>query len=120
MKTKLFSLPLYSPQLYVVVGKTTGEELYQNVLKRFKVSIPRLKHEVDGCDGNCNLKDDLVVLWVYTLHGPGAINTLAHESFHATTAVLRNAGMRLTPSSEEAYAYLTGWITQTVWDWSRK
>ncbi len=42
------------------------------------------------------------------------IGTLAHESFHCTVAVLRIAGMELNHETEEAFAYLNGWIVEQL------
>ena len=39
---------------------------------------------------------------------------LVHEIFHATKALLENAGISLSDESEEAYAYLIGYITKKV------
>ena len=42
------------------------------------------------------------------------INTICHESLHVVTAVLAHAGLKLTDDSEEAYAYLIGWVSERI------
>lgn len=37
-------------------------------------------------------------------------NTIAHELDHAMTLLMRDIGMKETEDSEEAYAYLIGWL----------
>lgn len=41
-------------------------------------------------------------------------NSLSHEVFHTVHATLKRKGFKLTNASEEAYAYLTGWITEKI------
>lgn len=38
------------------------------------------------------------------------LSVLAHESFHAAEFTLRERGMTLTDSSDEAYAYYIAWM----------
>lgn len=40
---------------------------------------------------------------------------ISHEIFHAVDFLLDRVGMKLTESSNEAYAYLIGYITQEVY-----
>lgn len=45
----------------------------------------------------------------------------AHESFHATRMMLDyGVNMPLTDSSEEAYAYLQGWIAECIEDFFKQ
>jgi hypothetical protein len=41
-------------------------------------------------------------------------NMIPHEAFHITEMVLSNVGIPLTKSSDEAYAYLTGYINEQI------
>jgi hypothetical protein len=46
--------------------------------------------------------------WDAQFHG-----NVSHEIFHAATFILEDAGVRFEPMvSDEAYAYLIGWLTQ--------
>jgi hypothetical protein len=40
---------------------------------------------------------------------------LAHEIFHAVTFLLERIGMTLTAASDEAYAYLIGYVTKEIY-----
>ncbi len=117
MRSKLFEVPLYSTRLYVVVGKTTGEELYRHVLKKFSASIPKLKTEVSGCNGSCNAKGELIVIYLETLRGREAKGVLAHECFHAVAENMRYSGVGFSASSEESWAYLLDWMVKTILEW---
>ena len=46
--------------------------------------------------------------------------TISHEIFHAASCLLRKRGMKLSSSSEEAYAYLIDWMTDKVYDIIKK
>jgi len=42
------------------------------------------------------------------------MNTMTHESVHAAVAILDGVGVPVTISNQEALAYLTGWVAETV------
>lgn len=42
------------------------------------------------------------------------VSTISHESLHITAQLLRTSGMMLTIASEEAYAYLIGFIAKKI------
>lgn len=44
------------------------------------------------------------------------IDTIAHEAFHCTHGVLNACGLRFSHKSEEAYAYLHGWLVKHLVD----
>lgn len=44
------------------------------------------------------------------------LNIVSHECFHVTCGILRQRGIELTESSEEAFAYLHGFIVEKVWN----
>lgn len=53
----------------------------------------------------------------FDLFNSGSVGVLAHEITHVTYLILRDVGMELTDSSQEAYAYLNGYITEKVYDY---
>lgn len=58
-----------------------------------------------------------VILWMPDVpHSHRQYATLAHEIFHAATMILQKAGVQLTENSEEAAAYLIGYITEKTLD----
>lgn len=42
------------------------------------------------------------------------LNTLTHEIFHAVFYILEHRGLKLTVDSQEAYAYLSGYIMEQI------
>lgn len=46
--------------------------------------------------------------------GGALVNTCAHEAAHAAALLLDHLGQE--PGNSEALAYLTGWITQWIWE----
>lgn len=46
-------------------------------------------------------------------------NTIAHEIFHVVHLLLSQKGFKLTDESQEAYAYLTGYLTEEIYrEWN--
>ena len=45
---------------------------------------------------------------------PQVINTISHESLHASLSILQNAGLELSEESEESFTYYTGFISEVV------
>jgi hypothetical protein len=45
----------------------------------------------------------------------GEYGTLAHEIFHCVEFLMERIGMRLTVDSDEAYAYLIGYLTTEIY-----
>ena len=41
--------------------------------------------------------------------------TLQHEIFHAVDQIFRRIGMNLSEDSDEAYAYMIGYLTQEIY-----
>jgi hypothetical protein len=56
-------------------------------------------------------KDGLHWIWVKDKND---ISCLAHEVFHLTYTVLDIKGIQLCDSSEEVFAYLTGWLFKLI------
>lgn len=57
-------------------------------------------------------------LCIYLKEFPGTPpwkNLLAHEIFHATRYLMEDKQMPLDDNNEEAYAYLTGYITEQIY-----
>jgi hypothetical protein len=44
------------------------------------------------------------------------LGTLSHEIFHVTCDVCRHVSIPLTEYSEEAYCYITGYLTKQFWE----
>lgn len=57
------------------------------------------------------LRNGACIIWVKT----DAPQIIAHEAFHATDFVLSNAGLRLSDTSDEAYAYFLEHIVKEIY-----
>lgn len=54
-----------------------------------------------------------IVLWFprwFSIKNGNHLSVMAHECFHAAEFLLRERGMVLTDSSDEAYAYYIAWM----------
>lgn len=49
-----------------------------------------------------------------------SINSTVHEAFHAVDAVLSLRGLPLIDGSEEAYAYMIGYVTECIYKFIKK
>lgn len=46
---------------------------------------------------------------------PDDVETICHEASHATSFIFEYVGMPHTRDSDEAYAYMTGYIAREIW-----
>lgn len=44
-----------------------------------------------------------------------SLNTLGHEVVHMVNGIFKSRGIKLSLDNDEPQAYLTGWVTQTVY-----
>lgn len=92
-----------------------------------KGPVNLLDHISDSTDAltlyNIKYKDDwtmIIILnrkWINASEKRSSCyveNTITHESVHAAYEILKTAGITLSSETEEAYAYLSGWISQCV------
>src|SRR3990167_5791622 len=71
---------------------------YEDIIKEAAGAVFTLINEKKGV--NC------IVLWTSLK----SYDNISHEVFHLTDKVMGDAGCKLTNESEEAYAYLNGWL----------
>lgn len=106
-------LPIYPITLYIYKGLTDKE------------FTKRLKRDSDGrvtnkfingmcipCEACVNNHGTNVVMRFSTKYPKNKI--IAHEIVHVVRAITDTLGLKLTEDSEEAYAYLTGYIFSLV------
>lgn len=124
IKNKLrFSIPLVIYPLSVVVsmGETDAE-----LLKALKKEWPhKPAHEIEESqlfdngpwDGMLvTFANNEIVLRLKRKPKTCAdYGSLAHEIFHAVDMVMLRVGMKLHPNSNEAYAYLTSYLTTEIY-----
>jgi hypothetical protein len=96
MKSFIIHVPIYEVYVKVVFGDT---------------SIPK-DHlaEVIGTSEGCYL-----MRFRISAKSPDFKNTLAHEMFHLVFKILDRAGMKLTNESQEAFAYLQGYLVEQIY-----
>ena len=100
---KKIIIPIFDRVLRVIVTddvKTAIKEIDEHTPENEVVEATVI--EDDDGDINLIIKPD------------ADINTICHEAFHITSGILEDAGLTLTESSEEAYAYLVGWVAEKI------
>ena len=96
-------IPIYDRGMIISVTKNINKSL-----KKFGFD----DNEGEVVEGTV-VEDDNGNIHVFI--GPDAnINVICHEAFHVTRNVLESAGLELSDSSEEAFAYLNGWVAEKI------
>ena len=97
-----FRVPIYDMEVRVVILEE-GEDFYTAFPK-----LPKDSMEADGV-AHCLVDDtgraNIVIEKEYL-----DFDTVTHEVYHLTLAILNNAGLVQSDDSEEAYAYLNGYL----------
>lgn len=109
------SLDIYPSVILVSLGQSDSS--FTKAVKRFN---PSRLHELDGIPvtrGRCTiLSDNSVVIRLRDYpQKPSDFGCLAHEIFHAAFGLLEIFGVKPSSDSEEAYAYLIGYITSSIY-----
>ncbi len=95
----------------------TGSQLKRDVEKR-GIEWDEKRFTYPGC-GRCETFDSMnhTVIMLYRMpDGDEDYGTLQHEIFHAVYQILKSIGMSLSDDSEEAYAYLIGYLTEKIYE----
>jgi hypothetical protein len=102
---KRFTIPIYERVFKVVVCEDmiTGLD---------SISYNEFDGEEDWVEATV-IEDSKGVI-IVIIKPDATINTICHESFHIVTTVLGSAGLELCDKSEEAYAYLIGWVAEKL------
>jgi len=119
---KSFIIPLhvFPFDIFVSIGQTDAQ--FKNRLKRY--NICKLEDELEGfynLPGNCQgktstLSNGSTVLRLSKIpKTPDDFGIITHEIFHAVDGVMKQIGVGLSDTSEEVYAYLTGYITTQIY-----
>ena len=101
LKKKL-RVPIYGRPLEIIITKNVEKAL--NKIYKDNVGGDILGGVVEKSNGHI----------VIILEPKADINTICHESFHATVMILGDCGLELGDKSEEAYAYLIGWVAEKI------
>lgn len=115
--TKLIRIDLYCRDIIVHFG--TKSEL-KKALKKYhdESTVEYVMDTISfGCKGYTLYDSERRVFIMYmpdVPHTAEDLGFLSHEVFHVATAIMENIGTELTGSSEEAYAYLIGYLTRRI------
>lgn len=118
MIEKVISIDIYNIDILFVVS--SKEELKQVIRKHldkkeaedaYNVMIRNIGDNTLG--RSASLNSGQIVLWVKNADDKG---TIAHEIFHIACYIMERSGISLCHESDEAYAYLIGYITNKVND----
>lgn len=100
-KTKRVKIPIYERTLVIIITDEVDDTLAD-------------EGHVDGDPAEASVivndDGDIVVI----IRPDANTNTICHEAFHVTYEVLKSAGMKLGGKSEEAYAYLIGFVAEKI------
>lgn len=94
-----------------IYDRTIRVNITKNIEKHVKLIDDG---EFDGGDAYAVVIEDKDGYINLIIHPKANINTICHEAFHITSGVLEAAGLELVGGSEEAYAYLIGWLTEKI------
>lgn len=115
---KIIPIDIYNTDLLLVVGSTEelkaslGEHLdAENADAAYKMMAEDIKENTTG--RTTLLGGGQVVLWLSNASREGVT---AHEIFHAVCFIMEKVGIGFSDESEEAFAYLIGYVTDKVND----
>ncbi len=117
---KPVAIPLYRSTFFIAVNipeRKLKEELKKYVASQ-KVIKSLVKHSrIDRhAQAITAYKESYSVIRYKTLKDAQDINVIAHEAFHVACNITRYVGITLSDDSEEAFAYLIGYITEQYED----
>lgn len=111
------NLEIYYRDIIFFFGHNVKE--MNKVLKKYGTTVPDdlLDHEGNLMGRFYLNSKNQAHIWVPKFpKSPREYGFLQHEINHAVTIILDKLGMTLSGDSEEAYAYLTGYITEKVYE----
>lgn len=115
-------IPIYNAWMIVSINQT-NEEFRRSFIKHRgqmdKTAIDQtckmVERESEFTIGRTAHQHGNVIVRLYSdLKTPTDYNTLVHELFHATDFILDYRGLTLVDGSDEAYAYLIGYLTEKI------
>lgn len=116
----VIDIPLYNRDLLVVFGDT--EYLAKQVSEAYDIPLHEVYPIIEDIDGRSdgryyfNVEQGSRLVWMPRVpEEPQEYATLAHEIFHAVFGIMDEIGASPTKDSEEAYAYLVGYLTKEIY-----
>lgn len=105
MKKVKTRIPIYDRGLIIIITKDVNSALFD---------VAPEEYDEDESESEATVVNDKKGRMNLIIVPDANINTICHESFHIALTTLEDAGMELTHSSEEAYAYLVGWVAEEI------
>lgn len=87
-----------------MTDRTAAELACSHVFRDSEITLGRTAH----------LSGNVIVRIYDELKSPREFNTLVHELLHATDFILDFRGLSLVDGSDEAYAYLIGYLMEKI------
>ena len=116
---KPVSIPIYRSTTFIAIN-LSDEQLKENLEKHIdsKKTVKRLmKHsDLEDHQGITFFDGGYSVVRYGSLEDAQDINIIAHESFHVACSIMRYISLDFSEDSEEAFAYLLGYITEQYQD----
>lgn len=116
---KPVSIPIYRSTTFIAIN-LSDEQLKENLEKHIdsKKTVKKLmKHSYLGDhQGITIFSGGYSVVRYGSLEDAQDINIIAHESFHVACSIMRYISLDFSEDSEEAFAYLLGYITEQYQD----
>ena len=115
--TELYKIgiPLYHANIYVFLG--TREDCAE-AMRKAEVKEREIEEWLENTksyEGMYHQEDDFRLIWLQEIPMTvGKYSDLVHEIEHATFYLLKSRGLQHTEESDEAYAYLSGYIFEQV------
>lgn len=114
-----FKIPIYNRTVIYQHGER--DELEKYLERHFKSKTAandiadHVSWETLGCVVSSPEMDEIIIHMHRLPDDFKMYGTLAHEIFHVVNNIADRAGLKLNDGSDEAYAYLTGYITETIY-----
>jgi hypothetical protein len=109
---KSIEVPLYHQRIQIIVCDDAEKEIDQ-INKKYPSNID--KFEFSGYAEGSGKYNLIVLNKKYLTDEPFAISTIAHESLHVTSFIMKRVGMHPDVDNDEAQAYLLSWIVEQVY-----
>lgn len=117
------TIPIYDTYILFCLG-TDVDSITKQIITKWKVtdSMVEARSEIlnvflSSCRGFSTKLLDVNLVYIKNARDS---NTVAHEIFHAVYKILTDKGIICSDNSEEAYAYLIGFVTEQFYKKCRK
>ena len=117
IKKFIINCQVYPYDIFVFFG---------NDISKLKIELSKLlpKEDIDDFDNltfngtgkSVMFPNNQTLLWLkYEPREPELLGTLNHEIFHCACFILERAGIKYSEDSDEAFAYLIGYLTHAIY-----